>query len=829
MSRKSFPFVLLALALPALFGVLHAHGSVRVGTAGGDRVATLPMGSGASGGAHLPVTPPRTPDAHEALLERVVSALRSAAEAGRLRDLPSDSALDELSVGRYWHAALALRAEGMARGVPEHVLLLATAEAGWGYWSGVHTLLEGAPWLDTVGGGEGIFLLARALEKAERWAAAADAFERYERVARVDAAERPAARVRGIRARWRAGDRARAEGAMDALGGTPIVRSWLAVDLLRETVEAGDTAATSRLLAKVTDPTARSAVWRAEADALLAAGDDHRALAGFERLRASGTDPVVGAARAAEAGVEVARLRVAAGDTVGVRALFEAGVEAAGATARTWAAAGIIDLGGSDLEETARLAGLLDRAGDGRRALLAYDRAHRMALAADARLTDAQRVERARLMGTVPDRQNEALEEFRALRETIQDRPLAARNLDVWAQMRQRQGQAAAVRTLREWLVADYPESPAAAEIVFMRGYDAENAGRIDEALRHYAAVAEAARAHDRAGQARMRAGQIELSRGNLDQSARTFEAYLEDFPNGRRWDEAAYWAGRVRMELGHRDQALGHLRRVMGEPTSYYAVMAANLLSEPFTVQLPPGVTPREPAWLTEGLARLDVLTDADLERGAEAEVGRLRDLARGDRAVGLRFADALIERGRTIDGINIGWALLAEGDGWDEAVLRVTFPFPHQELVRREAAEWGVDPILLAALIRQESAFKVDIVSRAGAIGLMQVMPATGEQLARTHGPPGFMPEVLASPEVNLHLGSAFLVDMTRRFGGRLPFVLSAYNAGPSRAVRWRDFPEAVDDLRFTERIPFVETRGYVKNVSRNLGIYRVLYGEQ
>jgi soluble lytic murein transglycosylase len=133
-----------------------------------------------------------------------------------------------------------------------------------------------------------------------------------------------------------------------------------------------------------------------------------------------------------------------------------------------------------------------------------------------------------------------------------------------------------------------------------------------------------------------------------------------------------------------------------------------------------------------------------------------------------------------------------------------------------------------MLAAIIRQESAFKADIVSRAGAIGLMQVMPPTGAQLARRHGPDPFHEGKLSSPEVNLHLGAAFFVDMSARYDNDLPLVLSAYNAGPTRATRWRAYPEASDPLRFTERIPFDETRGYVKNVRRNLGLYRALYGD-
>jgi soluble lytic murein transglycosylase len=157
------------------------------------------------------------------------------------------------------------------------------------------------------------------------------------------------------------------------------------------------------------------------------------------------------------------------------------------------------------------------------------------------------------------------------------------------------------------------------------------------------------------------------------------------------------------------------------------------------------------------------------------------------------------------------------------------VVYPFPYEELVRREAAEWGLDPIMLAALIRQESAFAADVISGAGAVGLMQVMPPTGRQLARAHGPRSFTEAILTTPEVNLHLGAAFFVEMSRRYGGDLPLVLAAYNAGPTRATRWRRYAEGSDPLRFTERIPIAETRGYVKSVTRNVSVYQALYGDE
>jgi soluble lytic murein transglycosylase len=497
---------------------------------------------------------------------------------------------------------------------------------------------------------------------------------------------------------------------------------------------------------------------------------------------------------------------------------------------RALAAASLIDVRGYDDSLTLELARAVDRAGDGARALRAYDRAAAAARATGGALPEAARLERARLMATVQPRQEEALKEFRALRDSTTDERIGARTLEVWRGMRSRQRMDGQVATLRTWLIEDYPTSPEAIELVWNDAVNAEVNGRLDVAITRYGFVATHGGSSARAGEARMRAGHIQVRRSNAGEAVSVFEAYLEEFPEGRRWQEAAYWAGRLRLQLGDSARGREHLTRAMTEqPVEYYAHLAAELLDVPYTIGMTDGEGPSEPFWLTAGLTRLDALNEAGLERGVVSEIVRLRARADGSRGAMLSFADALNERGRTIDGINIGWALLEDAGGWDREILRVTFPFPYRELVKREAREWGIDPIVLAALIRQESAFKADIVSRAGAIGLMQVMPPTGAQLARAHGPRPFSDASLTRPEVNLHLGAAFFRDMSRRYDGDLGLVLSAYNAGPTRATRWRDYPEASDPHRFTERIPIEETRGYVKSVRRNLGLYRALYAEE
>jgi soluble lytic murein transglycosylase len=106
------------------------------------------------------------------------------------------------------------------------------------------------------------------------------------------------------------------------------------------------------------------------------------------------------------------------------------------------------------------------------------------------------------------------------------------------------------------------------------------------------------------------------------------------------------------------------------------------------------------------------------------------------------------------------------------------------------------------------------------------MQVMPATGRQLARQVGVGPVTAETLTEPEINVKLGIRFLADMIDTYGRRLDAVLVAYNAGPTRAARWRHFPEYQQPALFVERIPFDETRDYVKIVKLNAAIYRALY---
>lgn len=166
-----------------------------------------------------------------------------------------------------------------------------------------------------------------------------------------------------------------------------------------------------------------------------------------------------------------------------------------------------------------------------------------------------------------------------------------------------------------------------------------------------------------------------------------------------------------------------------------------------------------------------------------------------------------------------------MARGAESDARTWRLLYPVVLESTLAAEARAHDVDPAFAAALIRQESMFTPTATSGAGARGLMQVMPSLGRSLARARNFPVWDPVLLYQPDVNLQLGMIHLEELLER-QEHAEHVLAAYNAGGSRLVRWKDKAGAGDPEIFTERIPYVETRDYVRIVLRNEELYRALY---
>lgn len=156
----------------------------------------------------------------------------------------------------------------------------------------------------------------------------------------------------------------------------------------------------------------------------------------------------------------------------------------------------------------------------------------------------------------------------------------------------------------------------------------------------------------------------------------------------------------------------------------------------------------------------------------------------------------------------------------------IMLFYPQPHRELVFSASYKYGVDPFLAFAVIRVESKYQPAAESPAGARGLMQIMPETGQWIAQQQGIKDFNTSDLHQPETNIEFGCWYLADLSQEFDYRLPLVIAAYNAGRGTvrdwvlSGQWDGNPEKLDN------IPFKETRAYVKIVLKNYEAYRAIY---
>ena len=165
----------------------------------------------------------------------------------------------------------------------------------------------------------------------------------------------------------------------------------------------------------------------------------------------------------------------------------------------------------------------------------------------------------------------------------------------------------------------------------------------------------------------------------------------------------------------------------------------------------------------------------------------------------------------------------LLALNGTFHHAAREISLPLRHEDIIRQQAREKGLDPALIAAVIYVESRFIPGRTSPAGAEGLMQITPETARDIARRSGGTSFTVEDLATPQINISYGSYLLRELLDRYDGDLAAALAAYNAGPGNADRWGGSSLKVQD------IPFPETRAYVEKVLRAQEDYRARYGSE
>ena len=276
------------------------------------------------------------------------------------------------------------------------------------------------------------------------------------------------------------------------------------------------------------------------------------------------------------------------------------------------------------------------------------------------------------------------------------------------------------------------------------------------------------------------------------------------------------YWQARALEETGANDDARALFAGLATE-ANFHGFLAADRLDAPYAIC--PEEIPAEPARLAALRGNGELARALELRAiGWQAHASRAWEHAR-------RSASETDRRQMLLVASEEGWhdrAIYALNTGGDLRQYALRFPVAERDTVIRESSANGLDPAWTYALIRAESAWQPDARSGANAYGLMQLLPGTGQQMARQLGIPWSGTRMLLDPQANIRLGTRYLSQQAARFGGSPWLASAAYNAGPAAVQRWLDARHALPADVFIETIPYRETREYVMRVMAFSVIY-------
>ncbi|MBN1180293.1 MAG: transglycosylase SLT domain-containing protein [Anaerolineae bacterium] len=433
-----------------------------------------------------------------------------------------------------------------------------------------------------------------------------------------------------------------------------------------------------------------------------------------------------------------------------------------------------------------------------------------------------------------------------------------------WADMLYDAGNLDGAVDMYRRFVAAAPAHARAPEALWTAAQRLERGGRLEDAAQTYAACQTAYPFSEYATGALLRAGLQQYRLGAAPTAAQVWEALVETYPASTYRVAGLFWLGKAYLAVGQPISATTALAQAAAaDPDGYYGLRAADLLADPLAPVFSPDI--RRPAasmlagqsdaeewlvgWLglatSAGLGELDpeLAADPRLQRGVELwHLGRLEEgkneLETLRRALvddplaqyrlALLFRDLGLYRSSILAANTlIGLSPAATPLDAPPFVARLAYPTHYQDLVISNALTENLPPLLVFALIRQESLYEGFATSTAYAHGLMQVIPSTGESIALQLGwPPGYETADLYRPYVSVRFGSWYLARQRDLFEGQLSVALAAYNGGPGNAMAWLDDVGTADPDLFFERISLSETRLYLQLIREHYNVYSQLY---
>lgn len=348
-------------------------------------------------------------------------------------------------------------------------------------------------------------------------------------------------------------------------------------------------------------------------------------------------------------------------------------------------------------------------------------------------------------------------------------------------------------------------------------------------------------------------AGWVLYRQRNYEGAGLVWGQFERRFPHSPLLPKILYWRARVAQHTNQSDLAIRLYQRILDDyPAQYHSVQARARLNS-LGGTLPDGPAPLLPVVPFETYTLPPEAKKAARPKREHFHYARIRELqllqmfepsaeevralstvlpstpgAQYFVAVLLAESQQHVEAFQLVNGFTEGMSL-EEIRGLPRTFWTLVYPRAYWDDVTQQARTFKVDPYLVASVMRQESVFNPDALSSAGARGLMQIMPATAEELVARLRLPAPTLEQLHEPAVSIALGTQYLASLLQRYQGNIVLTLAAYNAGPGRASRWREqWPDLPID-EFIELIPIEETRFYVKYVLRNLMLYERLYKEK
>ncbi|HUI82698.1 MAG TPA: transglycosylase SLT domain-containing protein [Candidatus Binatia bacterium] len=367
-----------------------------------------------------------------------------------------------------------------------------------------------------------------------------------------------------------------------------------------------------------------------------------------------------------------------------------------------------------------------------------------------------------------------------------------------------------------------------------------------DRAIDYYREIHQRFPAGTRASYAHWKCAWLTYLQTRREQAKKYFEEQIEFYPGTNEVPNAIYWRGRMAEDDRDFGLARAYYQKLSERYRNYYyAVLARRRL---VTLPTAPVVTVAalqhfSPASALDPAAQITDPPEDDLHymRAKLLENAGVTDLAVRELQAGsssgpswemLEIAKIYSSGGEYFRALQALKRAISGYFSFDVSTLpapywQALFPRPWWDAMRRYSDENGLDPYLVAALIRQESEFNPSAISHANAYGLMQLLPRTGKGEARKEGLHHYSTDSLLDPTTNIELGTRYFRQMVDQFGGHIEYALAAYNAGADRVEDWRASGNYRDVEEFVESIPFTETREYVQAIVRNAEVYKKVYG--